>query len=140
MGRAQAADVWDRLILDAGALIALARGDARALSFLEAVLDSDSELQVPTPVVAQVHRPGHDHARMDRVLIAIDRFVPTTIDVARRAGELLGRSGRSDAIDAIVAAEALSRTPAAIWTSDPAAMTALVEAGGGAGLVKIVAI
>jgi hypothetical protein len=66
--------------------------------------------------------------------------LPTSLETARHAGELLGRAGQSDAIDAIVAAEALSGTPAAILTSDPGDLTALVEAGGGSGTVAIVAV
>jgi hypothetical protein len=76
----------------------------------------------------------------DRVLNAVEMHLPTSLDLARLAGDLLGRAGRSDAIDAIVAAEALSGTPAVILTSDPGDLAALVEAGGGSGRVAIVAI
>lgn len=137
MGRVREARGRDRLILDAGALIALARGDTRARSLLEIALDEGSELLVPTPVLAQVHRAGHDHAHMDRVLGSIDEYLPTTVKVARQAGELLGRAGHSDAIDGIVAAEALNGAPAAIMTSDLTDITDLVEAGGGSRRVAV---
>jgi hypothetical protein len=57
--------------------------------------------------------------------------------MARSAGELLGNAGLADTIDAIVAAEALSGTPAAILTSDPDDITNLVEAGGGQARVSV---
>jgi hypothetical protein len=45
--------------------------------------------------------------------------LPTSDATARRAGELLGRAGLSDAVDAIVVAEGLSHAPSMIITSDP---------------------
>jgi predicted nucleic acid-binding protein len=137
MGRVRASSGRSRLILDAGALIALAAGDRRARAALAQALDERLLVQVPTPVLAQVHRGDHDHARSDRVLREIDEFVPTTEQMARSAGELLGNAGLADAIDAIVAAEALSGTPAAILTSDPEDITNLVEAGGGRARVSV---
>jgi predicted nucleic acid-binding protein len=137
MGRVRASSGRSRLILDAGALIALAAGDRRARAALAQALDERLLVQVPTPVLAQVHRGDHDHARSDRVLREIDEFVPTTEQMARSAGELLGNAGLADAIDAIVAAEALSGTPAAILTSDPEDITTLVEAGGGRARVSV---
>ncbi len=137
MGRVRAASGRSRLILDSGALLALARGDRRARAVLEIALDERLLVQVPTPVLAQVHRGDRDHARSDRVLHAVDEFVPTTERVARSAGELLGRAGLADAIDAIVAAEALGGTPAAVLTSDPDDITDLVDAGGGKARVSV---
>lgn len=140
MGRTQEADGLDRLILDAGALIALARGDAQTRAVVKGALDDGVRVEVPAPVLAQVHRGVHDRARTDRALLWIDQYTPTTESIARDAGELLGSAGLTDAIDAIVAAEALSGTPAVILTSDPADLTALVESAGRAGLVAILAV
>ena len=137
MGRVRAASGRSRLILDSGALLALARGDSRARAVLEIALDERLLVQVPTPVLAQVHRGDRDHARSDRVLHEVDEFVPTTERIARRAGELLGRAGLADAIDAIVAAEALDGTPAAVLTSDPDDIIDLVDAGGGTARVSV---
>jgi hypothetical protein len=97
-------------------------------------------VQVPTPVLAQVHRGGRHHARTDRVLRSVDQFIPTTESVARDAGELLGRAGRSDAVDAIVAAEAMNGTSAAILTSDPVDISDLVEAGDGSVRVTVIGV
>lgn len=130
----------NRLVLDAGAIIALSRGDIRARAFLALALEEGKHVLMPTPVLAQVHRGGRDHAKVDRVIRSVDVFVPTSASIARDAGELLGRAGRWDAVDAIVAAEALVGAPAAILTSDAGDLTALVEAGGGSDLVAILAV
>jgi predicted nucleic acid-binding protein len=127
MERVRARTGGGRLILDAGALIALAHGDRRARSFLDLALDERRFVQVPTPVLAQVHRGGRAHARTDRVLNEVDEFVPTTVAIARDAGELLGHTGLTDAVDAIVVAEALRAAPSVIITSDPADLTTLKE-------------
>ena len=140
MGRDQATTVPDRLILDAGALIALARGDLRVRALIEHTLLDQVLVVVPTPVLAQVHRGGRDHARTDRAWRWIDEFVPTSERTARSAGELLARAGLSDAIDAIVAAEALDGAPAAILTSDPKDISDLVESGSGRARVSVQAV
>jgi len=140
MGRARQATSRDRLILDAGALIALVRGDARTRAIITQALDDELLVVVPTPVLAQVHRGGRDRAKTDRALLWVDQFVPTAERIARDAGELLGKAGRSDAVDAIVAAEALNGTSAAILTSDPVDIEDLVDAGDGFGRVPVLGV
>jgi hypothetical protein len=55
-------------------------------------------------------------------------FVPFIgLRLARRAGELLGVSGTSDAVDALIMAEALRGGPALILTSDPDDMYHLAD-------------
>ena len=65
-----------------------------------------------------------------RVLSRIT-VVPVTVQIARRAGELLGATGLSGhrcAIDAVVAATALGlKRPIVLLTSDPDDMNRLVE-------------
>ncbi len=129
-----------RLLLDAGALIALARGDIKVRAAMAVALLRDYEVVVPTPVVAQVHRGGRDHARTDRVFGDVDAFLPTSMQTARHAGELLAQAGMSDAVDAIVAAEALRDVPSMVLTSDASDLARLVEAGQEPGLVEVVAI
>jgi hypothetical protein len=82
---------------------------------------------IPTPVLAQVHRGGRDRAHVDRVVKAVGALLPTSEAVARRAGELQARAGTSDAIDGIVAAEALMAAPALILASDEDDLRRLVE-------------
>ena len=117
------------LVLDAGAVLALARGDKNTRAAVARSIKRRYTIVLPTPVVAQVHRGGRDRALVDRVLNSVDTFLPTTTETARSAGELLGRAGLVDAVDAIVAAEALAGAPASILTSDPGDLEMLVDAG-----------
>lgn len=119
-----------RLVFDAGAVFALAHGDVRARAFVERAIEERQVVILPTPVLAQVHRGGRQHARIDRVLGSVDAFAPTSAETARAAGELLARSGMSDAVDAIVVAEAMRSASATIVTSDPTDVDTLIDAGG----------
>jgi hypothetical protein len=74
-----------------------------------------------------VHRGGRGRAGIDRVVKAVGILLPTSADVARLAGESLGRTGTTDVVDAIVAAEALAALPAVILTSDARDLTRLIE-------------
>ncbi len=128
------------LLLDAGALIGLSRGDSQVCAVLASALTRGYEVCVPTPVVAQVHRGDHRQAQIDRVLGDVDSFLPTSLQTARHAGELLARAGMSDAVDAIVAAEALQGGPTMVLTSDAHDLARLVEAGPGSRSVEVVGI
>ena len=108
-----------RLILDAGGIFALARGDPHARAALARALHEGYVVAIPTPVLAQVHRGGRDRASIDRVVKAVDAFLPTSEQIARRAGELQAKTSTSDVVAAIVAAEALASVPALILTTDP---------------------
>ncbi len=97
-------------------------------------------LVIPTPVLAQVHRGGRDRARIDRVVNTVDALLPTSERVARVAGKLQAKAGTSDAVDAIVAAEALAAVPALILTSDPADIARLLDGAPGADRVRVIAV
>ena len=129
-----------RLILDAGASLAVARGDGVARAALERARREGYVVVIPTPVLAQVHRGGRDRAGVDRVVKAVDALLPTSAQAARRAGELLAQSGTSDAVDAIVAAEALLSAPALVLTSDARDIMLLIEGQPDAAAVRVIAI
>lgn len=77
-------------------------------------------------VVAQVWRDGSGRqARLAKALQAVET-VPLDEQLGKRVGELLGRSGRTDAIDATLAA--LADHGDQIITSDSADLAALVAA------------
>jgi predicted nucleic acid-binding protein len=82
---------------------------------------------IPTPVLAQVHRGDRDRASIDRVVKAVDALLPTSEQIARRAGELQAKTSTSDVVDAIVAAEALASVPALILTTDPNDLSLLLD-------------
>jgi len=104
------------LVLDAGALIAVDRGDRVVGALLK--LAQDERLQVVTSgaVIAQVWRDGGRQARLARVLAGCD---VRALDGAsgRVVGRLLGRSGTPDVADGHVAS--LAAAGDQVLTSDP---------------------
>lgn len=129
-----------RLILDSGGVIALARGSFDARAALERARRQGYVVVIPTPVVAEVHRGGHDHAKIDRILKAVDATLPTSEFIARRAGELQAAAGTSDPVDAIVVAEALAAVPAVIVTSDASDIRQLLDTQTDGARVAVVAV
>lgn len=93
----------DGLTLDAGALIAVERGDEQVRAILKAAVQNDLEIAVPVGVVAQVWRDGRRQSRIARLLSA-DQVAVVGLDesAARLCGVLLGRADRSDVVDASV--------------------------------------
>lgn len=112
------------IILDAGAFVALERGDRATWRRLKAALLSGSPPMTHGGVIAQVWRGGSGHqTRLARSLQAVET-VPLDEELGRRAGVLLARSGLSDAVDAALAAMAAHGDR--IITSDPHDLAALV--------------
>lgn len=104
--------------MDAGGVLAWANGDGDARAAIERARSSGYAVVIPSVVVAQVHRGGQARAGTGRIFKAVDAIIPTSVEIALRAGELLAAAGLTDAIDAIVVAEALAAVPAIILTSD----------------------
>jgi hypothetical protein len=102
--------------LDAGALIAASRDDRRFWVWWKWWTLRGRVASVPSPVVAQVWRGGRD-ARLARVLAGC-REVPLDPTMSRRTGELCGRAGTSDVVDAFVILSAADRQDD-VLTSDP---------------------
>lgn len=103
-------------VLDAGALLALERGDRRARAL---IANAEGRLIVPAPVLAQVWRDGAGQA----ALAALVKASTTVIEVfdeqvAKAAGTLCGRTGTSDIVDASVVLSARLHR-AVVLTSDP---------------------
>lgn len=106
------------VVLDAGALIAFDRADARMRALLRQAIASGARIIVPAGVLAQAWR---NPAR--QVLIRALLRGPTTsvspLDqvLAEAAGVLCGRTGTADVIDASVVLTA-RRERAVVVTSD----------------------
>ena len=118
-----------RLILDSGAVIALAAGNERARRFLQRAARERILAVIPAVVIAETTRGGPRDAPVNRVIKAVDEVAPITEAVAREAGRLLeealtsaygGAAARlADAtIDALVVATAARREPTIILTGD----------------------
>ncbi len=94
------------LVLDSGAVIGWARGDARPRAFLARALELEVEVRIPAAVLAETLRGGPRDAPILRIRNAVDVF-PTEEGTARLAGFLLGRTGGANTVDALIAAEAV---------------------------------
>lgn len=129
-----------RLILDAGGILAWAAGNGDARAAVERARLAGYAIVIPSVVVAQVHRGGREQAKTDRIFKAVDAIVPTSVEIARQAGELLGAASLSDAVDAIVVAEALAAAPAIILTSDRPDIRRLLEGQPASALVAVVEV
>ncbi len=108
------------LTLDAGALIALERGDERVRALLQRVVaDPEAALCIPAGVLAQVLRDPRRQTRLARLLKHDHTNVVSLDDAtARVVGLLLGLRRCSDAIDASVVVCA-RRHRQGVVTSDP---------------------
>jgi hypothetical protein len=116
------------LILDAGALLAVDRGDRAMIARLQVVQRAGLELRSNAMAVAQVWRdPRGRQVNLARLLRAVDVRAVSPRD-GREAGVLLADAGTADAIDATVV---LLATPGdRILTSDPRDLAPLAEAAG----------
>ncbi|HEY3262186.1 MAG TPA: PIN domain-containing protein, partial [Pseudonocardiaceae bacterium] len=98
------------MILDSGAVLALAKLDSRARAALTAAWESGTEVIVPAVVQAETVRGnGRLDTPVNRMRKAVGNVSPTSEDRARTAGALLGRAGGSATVDAVVVAEAVER-------------------------------
>jgi len=106
------------VVLDAGALSAGAHGDPRVRAELTLAAQVGAGVHVSSATLAEVLRGHRRDARLRALLAAVEQH-PVNPHHGRAAGELLGRTGRDDTIDAIVAvtAEALAM-PTRLLTGD----------------------
>lgn len=108
------------LVLDAGALIAVERGDRETALVIEAARRDGQACVVPAGVVAQVWRGDPRQVRLARLVNARDVPIePLTDALAWAAGVLCGRTGTDDIIGASVVVTA-RRHGAAVVSSDRA--------------------
>jgi PIN domain len=106
-------------VLDAGALIALDRGDKRMIALLHQALGQGRTFRVPAGVVGQAWRDGRTQVTLARFLQSEEvEIVPLDEQLARTCGELCGAVGSADVIDASVVILARQRRDP-IVTSDP---------------------
>lgn len=108
----------DRVVLDSGAVIALAAGKPRARAELQEALERRAAVVIPAVVLAEVTRGSPRDAPVNRLVKAVEEVVPATEATARLAGRLLGSAGRDDTVDALVVAEAATGSPTVILTAD----------------------
>jgi hypothetical protein len=90
-----------RLILDAGAFIALERDDRRAVQMLAEAHRRDLDVITVSPIIAQVWRSPRTQVVLARVLRGV-RVIPPTEADALRCGELLAKTRTSDVVDGLL--------------------------------------
>lgn len=117
-----------RLILGSGAVIALARQDARARAALTAAWEVGADVIVPAVVVAETVRGTARDAPVNRILNAVGTVAPTTEETARTAGALLARAKSAATIDALVVAEAALSGGCVVLTGDATDLESLSSA------------
>ena len=115
------------LVLDAGALLAVERGDRTVLAALKTELFSGRTPRTHGGVVGQAWRGGARQAQLARLLPGID-VVPLDEALGRRAGALLGRARSKDVVDAALVL--LAQDGDVVLTSDPADIVRLAIATG----------
>ena len=115
-------------MLDAGAFVAVERGDRMMLARLKVAQQAGFTLRSTGVVITQVWRdPSGRQATIARLLKSVD---VKAVDerLGREGGILLGAAGLADAVDASVVA--VSAAGDRIVTSDPDDIGALVAAAG----------
>lgn len=116
------------IVLDAGALVALERGERSLAALLKRELLAGRAPVTHGGVVGQVWRGGTGRqAPLARALAGVET-VPLDDALGRRAGVLLGRAGRDDVIDAAVVL--LAADGDWVLTSDPGDLHGLAAAAG----------
>ena len=103
--RLRVAAVPDAVVLDSGALSAGAQGDVRVRAELSLAEQLGARVHVSSVTLAEVLRGHPRDARVHSLLAGVDKD-PVTPELGRAAGELLGRTGKDDTVDAIVAVSA----------------------------------
>jgi hypothetical protein len=116
------------LVLDAGAFVAVDRGDRVMIARLRAAQQAGLELRSTGVVITQVWRdPAGRPATLARLLKSVD-IKAVDEPLGRDAGVLLDRAGMTDAVDASVVA--VSAAGDRVLTSDAGDIRPLVAASG----------
>ncbi|MBA3462299.1 MAG: hypothetical protein H0T46_20220 [Deltaproteobacteria bacterium] len=115
------------LVLDAGAFLAIERGDRLVAAVIKIELAEGRKPLTHGGVIAQIWRGGARQARVASLLEGTD-VVPLDEELGRRTGVLLGRTRRTDAIDAALIL--IASDGDTVVTSDASDLRALAAAAG----------
>jgi predicted nucleic acid-binding protein len=119
------ADQPAALVLDSEGLSEAARGAEIPRGLVRRARDAGRPVVVSAVTLAEVLR-GHPRDAAVHLLLKGCRVEPVSAAVGRAAGELLGRTGRKDTVDAVVVATATTLPPPVlVLTSDPSDLGAL---------------
>jgi hypothetical protein len=115
------------LVLDAGALIAVERGDRDTIALIKHELLADRAPLTHGAIVGQVWRGAARQANLARLLPGLD-IVALDEGLGRRAGVLLGRARMRDVVDAALVL--LAADGDTILTSEASDLEPLAAAAG----------
>ncbi len=118
------------LVLDSGAVSALAEGDPRMRLIAARARVADLPLRTSAAVVAEVTGRGAPDAPTNRVLAGLE-IVDVGERLARLAGVLRCRSGVSATVDALVVATAVVSGGGVVLSADTDDMSRLAGAATG---------
>jgi predicted nucleic acid-binding protein len=127
----------DAVLLDSEGLSAAAAGSPRVRAELALAERLGASVHVSAVTLAETLRGGPRDARLHSLLKGVVPQ-PVTPGLGRAAGELLGRTGRADTVDAIVAVTASGLgQKVRILTSDPDDLRALTADMDGVSVVAV---
>ncbi|MDE0290786.1 MAG: twitching motility protein PilT [bacterium] len=119
------------IVLDAGALIALDRGDRDVWLRLQTAFENGDRVRVPAGVIGQAWRDPSRQVLLSRSIKRCDEM-PLDGSTARTSGWLCGLTNTADVIDASVAvivSYAMNRDPQVVLlTSDTRDLQSLLSA------------
>lgn len=115
------------LVLDAGALLAVERGDREVIALIKRERIAGRIPVTHGGVVGRAWRGGARQALLARLLPGVE-VQPLGEALGRRAGQLLARTKTTDVIDAAIAL--LARDGDELMTSDPTELRRLIRATG----------
>ena len=116
------------LILDAGAFVAVERGDRDVMALVKRERTAGRAPVTHGGVIGQVWRGGGDKQAPVAMLLAAVEVAQLDDRLGRRAGLLLAASGGADVIDAAVICLATDGDD--VLTSDPGDLKDLAQAAG----------
>lgn len=124
-----------KVVLDAGALVAIDRRDRAIGAQLRVLQSQGTPIRASAAVVGQVWRNGRKQANLARVLAGVG-IAGLGADDGKRIGELLGRAGSPDVVDAHVVL--MTAHGDLVLTSDPDDIRKLLHASGTSAHVRLV--
>jgi hypothetical protein len=91
------------IVLDAGALIAIEKGDRKVLALCKVATADGASVVIPAGVVGQVWRDGAQQVRIARLIGAAGTIIePLDLEVAQLSGVCCANAGTTDVVDATV--------------------------------------
>lgn len=114
------------IVFDAGALVALDRNNRQLWADLRNAAAAGVQILVPLGAFAQAWRGESRQARLAQAIAYVERV--SFDELASKAGELCGRAGTSDVVDASVALVAARPAVTHVYTSDSPDIEQLLRA------------